>query len=516
MAQIYFFITDVTSEVTTSTSTLVTNTVTMTTTSITTTVSSNIPSSSSSVSVPSSKAKCSNTAKVNPGSEKSSRETNRDKEKSSHHKRDDHRSSSSKHKSSHHKSDRDMKHDGRSRKKSDKSDEARKDSMSSGKDKHDSGERHTCDKRNQGFTDKSNHHRKDKKDSNKSDPKGKSMDKYGSRTHSGKEKDKENLAGSSKPSTSKQSEDKVNNKIHDRSTINNNIANVTKGVECGDCVSDKNMSTKQAHVNSSEKSAHVKSNSRSPLSSGIAFHNNLSTGNSGNTESVKDLNRKKTTSNNAESSGVIPASVVTATSETVSRSNYKISPNIQKNDKMGNVQNRKVTWSDTVVSKQGPPQNNPGRSQNIHNNLGVPSSLSAKSLMKKIPLGPTVVPSALPHQVHCLFLCPLAKGQRAIVMALCPSCFHVSVRSSVNFSFIKLYLRSYCLDFYQTSEECSLGGPLSYSFKSLCFMKNSGCHGNQSKKPLKIFSSHTTNWIELSFCRNVPEIEVYRIPLTLS
>ena len=44
-------------------------------------------------------------------------------------------------------------------------------------------------------------------------------------------------------------------------------------------------------------------------------------------------------------------------------------------------------------------------------------------------------------------------------------------------------------------------------------MKNSGCHGNKSKKPLKIFSSQTTDWIELLFCSNVPEIEVYRIPV---
>ena len=44
-------------------------------------------------------------------------------------------------------------------------------------------------------------------------------------------------------------------------------------------------------------------------------------------------------------------------------------------------------------------------------------------------------------------------------------------------------------------------------------MKNSGCHGDQSKKPLKIFSSQTTDWIALLFCRNVPYIEVYRIPL---
>ena len=37
-------------------------------------------------------------------------------------------------------------------------------------------------------------------------------------------------------------------------------------------------------------------------------------------------------------------------------------------------------------------------------------------------------------------------------------------RASVNSSFKKL-LRNYWLDFYQTSQECSLGGPLSNSFK---------------------------------------------------
>ena len=44
------------------------------------------------------------------------------------------------------------------------------------------------------------------------------------------------------------------------------------------------------------------------------------------------------------------------------------------------------------------------------------------------------------------FLAPLAKGQRAIVMALCPSCLCLSVRPcvrvSVNSSFKKLFLRN--------------------------------------------------------------------------
>ena len=68
-----------------------------------------------------------------------------------------------------------------------------------------------------------------------------------------------------------------------------------------------------------------------------------------------------------------------------------------------------------------------------------------------------------------VFLAPLAKGQRAIVMALCPLCVRpfvcLCVRASVNSSFKKLLLRNYWLDFYEISQECSLSGSLSNSFK---------------------------------------------------
>ena len=83
-----------------------------------------------------------------------------------------------------------------------------------------------------------------------------------------------------------------------------------------------------------------------------------------------------------------------------------------------------------------------------------------------------------------VFLAPLAEGQRAIVIGLCLLCVHASVctmRVSVNF-FFKELLRNCGLDNYQISQECSLAGPFSNSFKYLCSMKNSGCHGNQSKK----------------------------------
>ena len=39
------------------------------------------------------------------------------------------------------------------------------------------------------------------------------------------------------------------------------------------------------------------------------------------------------------------------------------------------------------------------------------------------------------------FLAPLAEGQRAIVMALCPSCVHLFVRQSVRACVHKLFLQ---------------------------------------------------------------------------
>ena len=73
---------------------------------------------------------------------------------------------------------------------------------------------------------------------------------------------------------------------------------------------------------------------------------------------------------------------------------------------------------------------------------------------------------SLPFQEQFSFLAPLAEGQRAIVMAWWRrASVRSSVRASVNFFFKKLLLRNYWLDFNQISQECSLGGPLSNSFK---------------------------------------------------
>ena len=75
------------------------------------------------------------------------------------------------------------------------------------------------------------------------------------------------------------------------------------------------------------------------------------------------------------------------------------------------------------------------------------------------------IKNKLKHFIETYFLAPLAKGQRAIVMALCPSSVSPSVHEAINFAFTKLLLRNYWLDFYQISQECSLGGPLSNSVK---------------------------------------------------
>ena len=76
-----------------------------------------------------------------------------------------------------------------------------------------------------------------------------------------------------------------------------------------------------------------------------------------------------------------------------------------------------------------------------------------------------------PTSVICLmFLAPLAKGQQAIVMALCPSCvcpsISLSVCLSVSACVRKLFLQNTSpQNFYEISQKCSLGGPLSNSFK---------------------------------------------------
>ena len=53
-------------------------------------------------------------------------------------------------------------------------------------------------------------------------------------------------------------------------------------------------------------------------------------------------------------------------------------------------------------------------------------------------------------------------GQRPV--SYCHGIMSV-VRASVNSSFKKLLFRNYLQDFYQISQECSFGGPPSYSFK---------------------------------------------------
>ena len=116
-------------------------------------------------------------------------------------------------------------------------------------------------------------------------------------------------------------------------------------------------------------------------------------------------------------------------------------------------------------------------------------------------------------KLHWLNVSKLLSWRCVLCVSVCPSPIRLFVYACV---------RKLCLQ--KTSPQKLLTGFLpnftgmflrwsSFKFTQtqLCSMKNSGCHGNQSKKPLKIFSQ-TTNWIALLFCSNVPQIEVYRIP----
>ena len=66
--------------------------------------------------------------------------------------------------------------------------------------------------------------------------------------------------------------------------------------------------------------------------------------------------------------------------------------------------------------------------------------------------------------IMALLLAPLAVGQRAYVMARCPSCVRLSVRASVrlciNFFFKHLLRWNYLSDFDEISQKCSHHGPL--------------------------------------------------------
>ena len=86
-------------------------------------------------------------------------------------------------------------------------------------------------------------------------------------------------------------------------------------------------------------------------------------------------------------------------------------------------------------------------------------------ICKPFDFGPEVKIIDLKTYALCSPLMFYSTGQQAIVMALCPLCVRACECVSINSSFKKLLLRNYWLDFYKISQECSLGGPLSNSFK---------------------------------------------------
>ena len=84
----------------------------------------------------------------------------------------------------------------------------------------------------------------------------------------------------------------------------------------------------------------------------------------------------------------------------------------------------------------------------------------------------------------------------AILITLRPS----SIRPSVNNFFKHLLLLYYLAKSNQTSQECSLHGPLQNSFKEINSMQNSGCHGNQKEKLKK---SSSPKWLNGFHCNLV-------------
>ena len=76
----------------------------------------------------------------------------------------------------------------------------------------------------------------------------------------------------------------------------------------------------------------------------------------------------------------------------------------------------------------------------------------------------------------CMFLVPVAVGQRAYVMAWCPVC----VRASVNFYFKHLLLWHYLSDFNEVSQKCSCHGPFQNFLEEFDTFKNTGFHVNKT------------------------------------
>ena len=112
--------------------------------------------------------------------------------------------------------------------------------------------------------------------------------------------------------------------------------------------------------------------------------------------------------------------------------------------------------------------------------------------------------SMFSHPCHCLwkkytFLAHLrAEGSQGELF------WSLSVRRvrrpSVNNFFKHLLLLYYLAKSNQTSQECSLHGPLQNSFKEINSMQNSGCHGNQKEKLKK---SSSPKWLNGFHCNLV-------------
>ena len=74
---------------------------------------------------------------------------------------------------------------------------------------------------------------------------------------------------------------------------------------------------------------------------------------------------------------------------------------------------------------------------------------------------------------------PLAIGQRAYVMARCPSCVRPSV-GALTFSLNVFFSETTCRILIKMSQKCSCHSPLQNFLKEFDSFKNSCCHGNKT------------------------------------
>ena len=149
------------------------------------------------------------------------------------------------------------------------------------------------------------------------------------------------------------------------------------------------------------------------------------------------------------------------------------------------------------VSGFMPQKNRVGRSQNhfILRNLFISKNNSwdfsfnenIDFMLKNIDTISISIAGIVKSRKQCIFTFLAHLSTKCSAWAFIIGWLSVVRRRASTFTFKHLLLINHWDNFNQTSQECSLGGPLPDSFKKTVSMQNSGCHGNRKKK-LKKYS----------------------------